>query len=157
MRVPRRSDRRGLTLVELLMALLLVAILAGASVPIYSGATKRAEAARVIADAHVVSQALREYHFRQSRYPATAALGEVPPELVPHLPDGFRFAYGPARYRFRNWGQGGAPRARDRRPARPAVGLEIHSPDQAFLRALAGVSLGRATLVSGSSLTLVLD
>lgn len=153
----RRPDRHGFTLVELLMAMLLVAVLAGLAIPIYSGATKRADAARVIADAHVVNQALREYLFRESRFPATAPPGQVPPELVPLLPDGFRFEYGPARYRLRNWEQNGVSRARDRRTPRATVGLEIHSQDQAFLRALAGIAQGRATLVSGSSLTLVMD
>lgn len=143
--------RRGFTLVEVLMVMLVLVILAGVSVPIYAGVTRRAEASRVLADVRVIDQSLREHLFRESAYPPTAPRGEVPAELVPYLPEGFRFRHGIAEYRYRNWAPAGAS------GGTPRVGVEIHSPDQVFLRALAGIAQGRATLVSGSSLTLVLD
>lgn len=147
-----RAGRGGFTLVEVLMVVLLVAILAGISVPMYSSATRRAEAARVLGDAHVIQLALREHLLQHARYPDTAEPGEVPPGLAPYLPDGFSFSRPLSMYRYRNWSQAGSPG-----PGLPSVGLEVLADDAILLRALEGLAQGRGTLASGSGLTLVLE
>ncbi len=144
--------RGGFTFVELLMAMLVTAILAGIAVPMYGGATRRAEAARVISDVHTIHQALREHLVDEARLPDTAAPGEIPAGLEPYLPEGFRFEAVSSVYRYRNWGHSGGAGS-----GIPQAGVEVHSSDQAFLRALEGLSQGRAALVTGGSLTLLLE
>lgn len=89
----RRIDPRrgGFSLIELLMAVSIVGILAGLAIPNLRSMTWRARATEVAADINTVRVATLQYNADMSSWPAEAAQGVVPPELVGFLPEGFSF------------------------------------------------------------------
>lgn len=88
---PGRPRRRGFTLVELVLVLVLVALLAAMALPNLRRALVRARATEAVSDLHVIRVAVMGYVGDHHRYPADVTRGETPPELVEYLPDGFSF------------------------------------------------------------------
>lgn len=88
----------GMTLVELLTVMAIIGILAGIALPIFRTSVARADAARVVADVRAVRMAAAEYISQHDAFPASGDWGEVPPELLPFLPDGFSFGYKGVEY-----------------------------------------------------------
>lgn len=87
----RRDNRGGFSLIELLMAVSIVGILAGLAIPNLTSMTYRARATEVAADLEVVRVATVSFNGDAHTWPADAAAGVVPPELVDYLPSGFSF------------------------------------------------------------------
>jgi len=85
------TRRAGFSLIELLMTLSIVGILAGLAIPNLRSMTFRARATEVAGDLEVVRVATLNYNGSQHQWPADAAQGIVPPELVNDLPAGFTF------------------------------------------------------------------
>ncbi len=83
--------RGGFTLLELLIAVVIVGILAGVALPAVQGALQKARASQLVADARVVSLAAYDYLSDNGAFPAGAGWGVVPAQLQPHLPEGFEF------------------------------------------------------------------
>lgn len=89
----RTGDRRGFTMVEVLVVVVVASIVTRIAVPNVQEALLRARATEALADLRVVEVAAREYNADTGSWPAEAAPGEVPPELAPYLPDGFAFEF----------------------------------------------------------------
>ncbi len=86
------QDRRaGFSLIELLLAVSIVGILAGLAIPNLQSVMYRARATEVAADLEVIRVAAVSFNGDQHAWPAGAAPGDVPPELVSYLPSGFSF------------------------------------------------------------------
>ena len=69
----RPAMERGVTLLELMVAVALVAFLAVIAVPLYSGQTQRANTARAIADISQLALEIDRYHLANDRPPDSLA------------------------------------------------------------------------------------
>ncbi len=98
------NDRRGFSLVELIVVVLIVSILAAIAQPHFHGVLVRARATEAVADMQVIRVAVLEYQTDQLSWPAETAQGVVPPGLDAYLPGGFDFDKGRYVLDFDNWG-----------------------------------------------------
>lgn len=75
-------DRRGFTLVEILMVIAIIGILATIAVPMYRDYQLRAKAVRLATEVKTAAQAFRTFKLENNTYPADTAAGVTPPEAV---------------------------------------------------------------------------
>ena len=73
MRRPRLQKIRGFSLVELMIAVAIVAVLVTFAVPAYQDYVERGKTAAAKADLVKISQAIQQYYLRTSKYPNTLA------------------------------------------------------------------------------------
>ena len=71
------NDRRGFTLVELMITVVIVGILAAVAVPIYQANVKRAKGSEADAALGSVRTALRVYYAENAAYPTQATAKRV--------------------------------------------------------------------------------
>ena len=83
------KDRKGMTLVELFIVMLIISILAAIAVPQLRGAIVQAAAADAISDMRVVRVAVYTYQSDQQAWPSEVAQGVVPPGLDQYLPGAY--------------------------------------------------------------------
>ncbi len=86
-----KIGRRGFTLVELLIVMVMLGILAGLALPSLQSAVWKARSAEVVSDIHTITVAYHEFLADGGGRINNAAWGRVPPALLPYLPDGFSF------------------------------------------------------------------
>ena len=102
--VPRglagRDRRRGFTLVELAVTVMIAGILASVAAPAVHYAILKADAARLVGDAHTISLSGYEFLAENGRFPGGAGFGVVPPEFSGYLPDNYAFVYKEVEYRW---------------------------------------------------------
>lgn len=148
-------NRRGMTLIELLVTLTIVGILANMVLPTVSGLRRRAEAARIIADFGTVRSAALDHYAEYAAYPPAGEWGSIPPTLAPSLPGGFEFGFRDVQYRWERWP---LPQGLPADPSQTVlVGLTVRSPDAALLAAARGLYKGRFTFGSSNQVTFVLE
>jgi prepilin-type N-terminal cleavage/methylation domain-containing protein len=85
------TNRRGFTLVEMLVVCLVLAVLAGIAVKRYIDLRHRALAAQATSDMDNIRLSAYSKFYDTGTWPSGAAAGVVPPELVPYLGTGFKF------------------------------------------------------------------
>ncbi len=83
------EDRRGVTLVELLVVVLIVSVLAAIAQPQLAAVITKARAADAISDMQVVRVAIYNYQSDQQAWPSDVSRGIIPPGLDVYLPAGF--------------------------------------------------------------------
>ena len=98
------KDRKGVTLVEILIVVLIVSILAAIAQPRLSGVIVKAKAADAISDMQVVRVAAYSYQTDQQAWPADVDLGIVPPGLDQYLPGGFELVKDDYTLDYDYWG-----------------------------------------------------
>lgn len=98
-----RVHRAGFTLIELMVAVLIVGILARIAVPAYQGFVYRARAAQALGDIQAVRVAAYSYNADTNQWPPDKYAGVVPDELVPYLGEGFSFDRDYFRLDWENW------------------------------------------------------
>lgn len=122
----------GFTLVELAIALTVVAIVTGMAVPAYLSFLTSTRAAQAVADLQAVRAAVYLYYGDLGRWPNEAPAGFVPTGLRPNLPKNFAFSNRYYTLDYDNW----IPLfRRGRAPAgtTTAVGVSIVSRDPRIL------------------------
>lgn len=148
-------NRRGFTLVELMVTVTIMGILANMAFPALSGLRRRAEAARIIADMGTVRSAALDHYAGYGTYPGPGQWATVPQTLAASLPGGFEFGFRDVEYRWERWL---LPQGLPADPSQTVLaGLTVRSPDQALLATLRALYKGKATFGSSSQVTFVLD
>jgi type II secretion system protein G len=91
---PSSSSRRdrGFTLVEIMVVVVIIGLLASLAIPGFQRVRDRARVSRTANDLRVFAQAFETYLMEQGGWPADAAPGVIPTELVGRLPNSFRQA-----------------------------------------------------------------
>ncbi len=95
-----RRHRGGYTLIEVLTVAVVLGILAGISTPMLSRAIHRAGAAKVVADAHNLTLAVRAFMTAGGNLPKSGNWGEAPTGLSEFLEETMTFTYRDVEYRF---------------------------------------------------------
>lgn len=147
--------RGGFTLVELLVTVSIVGILAGLAIPNLNNMTFRARATSVAADLEVLRVATLSYNGDAHAWPAERPSGEVPPELVGFLPDGFSFAGNGYELDFENiplpMGLPGDPNAS------LLIGASVTAADDRLFNGVAEILGGTIVFSVGNTHTVVID
>ncbi len=87
------SDRRGFSLIELVMVVSIVSLLAAIAQPALNRVVVKARAAEAISNLNVIKVAVQGYEADFLNFPPEAAVGVIPTGLVDYLPDNFVFAF----------------------------------------------------------------
>jgi prepilin-type N-terminal cleavage/methylation domain-containing protein len=129
--------RAGFTLIELLTVTAIIGLLATIAVPHYTTIKKRGIAASIIGDVRAIQIAAFSYYTEHNEFPPPAGSGQVPPELVQHLPANFSFVKNDLVYRWQHWDQatveGGVT------VTRSLVGVRVATSDSQLLAILSKV------------------
>lgn len=94
--------RAGFTLIELLATMTIIAILAGIVVPKLGSFVTRARATAALGTISEVYDAARRFQAANDTFPSTAAMGQVPPGLVPEF-QGNPFVTASYQLQYLNW------------------------------------------------------
>jgi len=78
-----KTNRKGFTLIELMVVIAIIIILAAIAIPNYINMTKRANASRATSDATVLATALECYKTDMGVYPAALTVGSADTVLAP--------------------------------------------------------------------------
>jgi prepilin-type N-terminal cleavage/methylation domain-containing protein len=85
---PARRDR-AFTLVEIMIVVVIIGLLAAIAIPAFQRVREKAKLSRMANDLRVFAQAFDTYLLEQGAWPADAAPGVIPTELVGRLPNTF--------------------------------------------------------------------
>ncbi len=99
----RRGHRPGFSLIELTIALFIVATLAAFAMPTYRNMVVKARAAKVLGEFNAIRVAAFNYFAEHNEWPLDQEPGIVPPELIPYLPSDFTFRHGDYELDWENW------------------------------------------------------
>ena len=97
-------DRKGVTMIELLVVMLILSIVAALAQPRLSGVIVKARAADAISDMQIVRLAVYNYQTDQQSWPADVDRGIVPPGLDVYLPESFDLVKEDYTLDYDNWG-----------------------------------------------------
>ncbi len=147
-------NRRGFSIIELLVVLVIMGILANIMVPSYGTIKRRAEAAHILGDMSVIRIAALSAYAATGQFPPTAAWGEVPTQFAETLPNGFDFQYKTAAYRWRRWS---LPNGLPADPAQTVLlGLEVQTTDEGLIASVKGLYHGAVAFGTSTQITFVL-
>ena len=139
------QDRKGVTLIEVLVVLLIISVLAAIAQPKLTSVIVKARAADAISDMQIVRGAAYTYQSDQQAWPSDVSRGIVPPGLDAYLPEGFDFVKNDYTLDYDNWG--GSPFM---------IGVTLITPDSALGRAALEL-LGSPKWSAGDKYTWVIE
>jgi len=137
-----KPGKKGFTLVELLIVIVIIGILAAIAVPKFMGMETRARASTIISDANAIVQAGSMYYASKGEYPGDTYWGHMPDGLEEFIQEDFPFEYPDweVRYSWDNyhehtswigtWGNGNV------------VNFSVSSRDLELINAIESVSPG---------------
>jgi prepilin-type N-terminal cleavage/methylation domain-containing protein len=149
-------NRRGFTMIEMLVVLTIMGILANLAVPMVQQARRKAQAVQVLADLHAVSVAAQDQFADNGSYPANGKWGEVPAALEAALPEGFQFSRADLDYRWRRFGlANGLPKNKKKTQI---IGLSVRTKkDKELLVAVRHLYKGELMNVAAKRMTFVIE
>ena len=148
-------NRRGFTLVELMVTCTIAGILINLAVPAMATMKRRADAAHVVADVNAIRVAAFDVYADLQIWPATASWGTIPPEMVNRLPQGFQFRYKAVEYRWQRWS---LPNGMPTNPSQTVlVTVELRSTDPYLLAAIRSVYKGGLAFGGSATATFVIE
>jgi prepilin-type N-terminal cleavage/methylation domain-containing protein len=151
----RPRGRGGWTMIELLMVMLILGILVNLAMPALRLIRRRAEAAHVIGDMRVIHVAALASHADRGVFPPSDNWGNVPPPLVPTLPEGFEFRYGDAMYR---WHRYATPEGTPLFPGQTELlAVEVRVADPGLAATIRALYKGRLTFGSPTNVFFILE
>lgn len=140
--------RRGFTLVELIVVIVILGLLSGIAILKYLDLRNTARAAEVTGDFRSIMVGAYNYHADAETWPPDGAAGTVPPALAPYLPSGFTFSKGYYTLDYENLGLGGGAYM---------IGVTVTSPDPDLIQKLIRNLGTRAPFfAAGGSLTYII-
>ena len=141
-------NRRGWTMIELLVVIVVIGALASISVLKYIDLTRTALTSRIVGDFVTVRLAAYNYEAdHPNLWPPDQGPGVTPPELVPYLPDGFDFTNPNYELDWDNLAGGGPY----------LVGVKMLTADPRLMNSVIQTLGGKAPyFVAGNTLTYVL-
>lgn len=150
--------KRGFTLTELMIVIVVLGILAALLIPKFINMELRAQAARIISDFQTVQTAAFRYKLDTGEFPRDYYPGRVPRELKDYLPQGFTFNLYPeveATYDWEKWdGMSGAPS----HPRTGVVyGFSVTTKDKALVNAIDELYIGLFHYTLGNNYTFVIE
>ena len=141
------KGRRGFTLIELMVVVLILSILAGIALLKYGDLRNSATATQVSQEMRAVTVAALNYYADQEDWPAESAAGQVPVGLGPLLPGQLATSFDRSQYvlDYENFGSG-APDV--------VIGVSVTTSDNRLLAKLVQY-LGNKSpfFVAGSTVT----
>jgi prepilin-type N-terminal cleavage/methylation domain-containing protein len=100
----RLKDRRGFSLIELLVVVLIISIIAAIAQPQLTQVIVKARAADAVSNMQAVRLALYNYQADQQAWPPESGSGQMPTGLAAYLPENFDFVTDDYNLDFENWG-----------------------------------------------------
>jgi prepilin-type N-terminal cleavage/methylation domain-containing protein len=147
-------NKRGFTLLELVVVLSVIGILAAVATPHYMRARRMAVAARIVCDFNTIVKVSMASYAEHEEFPPSANWGEIPTRFASLLPRNFAFRYRGVTYRWRRWS---LPSGLPERPDQDVlVGLEVQTKDPRLLASVVGVYQGRVAQVTEKQITMVI-
>lgn len=147
MTAPR--GRSGFSLIELLIALLIIGILASIAIPTYQGMIIRARATQVAGDLNTIKLAAYNYTADHHTWPPETAAGQVPAGLAPYLPDNFTFVRNNYELDWEYWAVSGTTLSGGR------IGVTVIAPDARLGAAIVKVLGGIPHFIVGDHYTFI--
>ncbi len=90
----KSMKRKGFTLVELLIVIVIIGILAGAMMMLMGSSTDKAEATKIISDIRTMKGAALQYYADNSGYPAAGNVTDFEAYVDKDLSDGYSWSAG---------------------------------------------------------------
>lgn len=149
--------KKGFTLIELMIVVLIIGILAAIAIPKYADITKKAQAARVVSDFRTILFAVEMCLSETGEYPPDYYPGGVPYELRPYLADDFTFnlqSVMGVRYDWDNWVVNGRPKHSF---TGILYGISVTTSDMALINAIDEIYKGAFQYSLGNNYTFVIQ
>ncbi|MEZ4650913.1 MAG: prepilin-type N-terminal cleavage/methylation domain-containing protein [Candidatus Eisenbacteria bacterium] len=97
-RTRSRIPQDGFTFVEMAFVVVIIGLIVNIAFPYIRNVRTGADASSVMSDLNTIRLAGFDHMVATGTFPATGALGVVPPEMADRLPPDFDFVYQDARY-----------------------------------------------------------
>ncbi|MBI1968160.1 MAG: hypothetical protein HYS40_09230 [Gemmatimonadetes bacterium] len=138
-----------------MVACTIAGILINLALPAMATMKRKADAAHVVADINAIRVAGFDAYADLQLWPASAAWGAIPTEMVNRLPQGFEFRYKTVEYRWQRWS---LPNGMPTNPSQTIlVTVELRSTDQSLMAAIRGLYKGGLAFGSATTATFVIE
>ena len=149
------TNRRGFTLIELMVTCTIIGILANIALPAIAVMKRKADAAHVVADISTIRIAALNHYAEHNYFPATQPWATAPATMISMLPQGFHWSYKTVQYRWHRWS---LPNGMPASPGQTMlIGVEIMTPDQNLMAAIKGLYKGAAAFGSPTQVTFIIE
>ena len=150
-----RLRRKGFTLIELIITMMIVAMLSSIAVPKFREVRRRALAAQIMGDFDVLRHAAMSFYVDSGYFPEPVGPGQSPPGLVRYLPNQFDLVRPQWTMNYESWTAGEAAVFET---AGTIVGITVTTPDENLGRtAMALIGNAPAFAQSGNSYTFLIS
>jgi prepilin-type N-terminal cleavage/methylation domain-containing protein len=79
--LPRKNERAGFTLLEIMIAVVIIGLLASMAIPAVQRVSNNAKLGKILSDFRTFAQAFEQYAAENGEWPPNAGTGVVPPAM----------------------------------------------------------------------------